>query len=380
MEKFPKIRLSLPLIDNWVLEFLALVGIVKFEKDIVRSLFYNRSLIFWDEAKKRGLDLSAIQLLGKPTHEFRLIYRGKKHYFEGTPLNIFSGQESLDDKSKTKEILLKKGIPTALGKKFTSIKQAEKFAKNLGFPLVVKPNMGSLSHHLSTNINSMQALKEAISVAKSYRPDFIVEKFVAGNLYRITVVGKKYIFVCRKNLANVIGDGFSTVKELIFEKNSDPKRGEQGALNTTLHKIPINSATLLKLKSQGLTFKSIPAKNQQVYLQEKFILSTGCDVIDCSAKTHPGNKRLFIELAGFFKTQLIGIDFICEDISKSYKRQSCAVLETNSLPYLDMHQFPSSGKKFDIAKTGWDVVLGKLSTSAHFKTRCHCEKRAQRVT
>lgn len=359
LEKIPMPKTPV-FLDGLFMDFLSHLRIVKFEKNIQREKIYNRSLIFWDEALKRGLDISAVKVLGKYMNEFRLIYKGKHYFFEGTPLNIFSPSHPIDNKIKSKKILEKNGIPVAPGRVFTGFKGAKKYVLEIGFPVVVKPNSGSLSHHITTNIKSIQGFKKAVAIAKLYRPDFIVEKFIPGGLYRITVLGMKHVFVCKKEPANVKGDGFSTIDELINKKNSSIERGCLGILNTTLHKVPVNGITRNVLKAQNLTLGSIPPKGKRVFLQDKYLLSTGCDIKNCTTGTHKSNKKLFLKVAKLFNAQVIGIDFICKDIGKSYENQLCGVLETNSLPYLDMHQNPSSGKKEDVSVLGWQTALEKL--------------------
>ena len=44
-----------------------------------------------------------------------------------------------------------------------------------------------------------------------------------------------------------------------------------------------------------------------------------------------------------------GFDFICEDISKPYFEQECAIIEANSCPSIDMHHYPVSGKVRNVA-------------------------------
>lgn len=344
-----------------ILEFLSLFKIINFIEKPDKTKLQNRGLIFLKEAERRGLNVKTIALRDKYINEFKLIYQGKRYYYECIPLKIKqTGSEKIDDKYWLKKTLQKNNIPVARGGLFLNRKKAFKFGKKIGFPLAVKPNSGSLSYHLTCPINSPQELKKAIKIAKIYKPDFIIEEYIKGNLYRATVAGNKFVFTAKKEKANIVGDGCSTIEELIKFKNNNKKRGKNGQVNYTLHEISIDSALKEKLKKQGLNLKSIPAENKKVYLQDKFILSRGCDVINCSKKIHPDNKKIFLKIAEILKTNLVGIDFICPNITKSYREQKTAVLEANSLPYIDMHQNPSFGQPDEVAKIVWDLVLDNL--------------------
>ena len=343
-------------------EFLSWFKIVQFVENPDETQIYNRSLIFFKEAKKRKLNITAIKYFGVYINEFRLIYNKKKYYFEGTPLSIFSkDNEKIDNKFKNKTILQKNFIPTSDGKNFTNKQKAYEFGLKLGFPLVVKPNDGSLSHHITVNIKSPKQLKRAIKIAKIYSPNFIVEKYIKGDLFRVSVVGKKYLFVSKKDKANIVGDGKLNIAKLIDLKNSEKIMCETKKKNTTLHKIPINKFLKDNLQKQGLSINSIAKKGQKIYLQDKYILSHGCDVINIEKKAiHPDNIEMFLNTSKILNSDIIGIDFIGPDISKSYKTQNAGIIEVNSLPYIDMHQNPSHGKPSPVAKIVWDFVLKKL--------------------
>lgn len=345
-----------------ILEFFAFLKLVKFVTDIEEKFIFNRSLIFLREAKKINLQISAVKVFGKYVHDFRVIYKSKKYYFSGIPTTIWSNKINLDNKYLIKRLLSKYGIPVSEGKLFTNSDAGLKYVQTLGYPMVVKPNNGSLSHHVTYPIDTKDQLINAIKIAQQYSPEFIIEKYVKGNFYRATVIGKKQVFVCQKDPANIVGDGKSTIKQLIQKKNNHKYRGGQTQKNTTLHQIPLDKILLRKLSEQRLTLNSIPKLEHKVYLQDKYILSMGCDIINFTKNTHPENILLFIKISELLDVDLVGIDFLVPDITKSYKNQISGVIETNSLPYVDMHQYPSVGKGDNIAKVVWDYVLYKLAT------------------
>lgn len=339
---------------------LAHVGIVQFVDNPDETKFCNRSFIFFREAKKRGLQIKAIKIFWKYTLSFELTYNGKKYFYVGTPLNIKSTSHLVDDKIALKKIFAVNNIPFACGQIFVSLKKAVAYSKKISYPLVVKPNNSSLSRHVTCNIKTEDELIKAIKIAKMLKPDFIVEEFVQGNLYRATVVGQKKVFVCQKELANVIGDGKSSVKELLEKKNAHALRGREEDTHYTLHKIPADQVLGRRLSESGLGLGSILPIGKKIILQDKYILSRGCDIIGCTGKVHADNIALFIEIARILKTDIIGIDFICPNIAATHKSQVTAVLETNSLPYIDMHQHPSHGNAEPVASIVWDMVLEKL--------------------
>jgi len=340
-----------------ILRTLSVVKIVKFDSSPNKEKLLNRSLIFFNEAEKRNIDIRAVKVLGKYRNDFRFTHNNKNYHYEGIPLFSINPQFDMDHKPIARALLLKNNIPMPQGNKFINKQKALKFIENIGFPVVIKPCSGSLSQHVTCNISSEKEAEKAIKIAKIYRPDFIVEKYIPGLLYRATVVGQEHVFCCQREIANVTGNGVLTIKQLIDEKNKDEKRGDINKKNTTLHKISIDDTLIAQLTEQSLQLDTVPEKDKKIYLHNKHTLVTGCDTVGVTEKVHIDNKNLFLKIAKLLDTQLVGIDFICSDISKSYKQQTSAVLETNSLPYIDMHQETSHGAPDNVAEIVWDVVL-----------------------
>ena len=78
----------------------------------------------------------------------------------------------------------------------------------------------------------------------------IVEEYVEGADYRFLVVNYKLIAVAKRTPASVIGNGNSTIRELIIKENNNPDRGE--GHEKVLTKIKIDYHTKSLLKEAGL--------------------------------------------------------------------------------------------------------------------------------
>jgi len=50
---------------------------------------------------------------------------------------------------------------------------------------------------------------------------------------------------------------------------------------------------------------------------------------------HPDNEKLFVRIAQVLDDPLVGIDFMIDDMARSWKDQKCGVIECNSLPFID---------------------------------------------
>jgi len=324
----------------------------------------NRTLVVAKEAAKRGLSVKSFKFLGKETTNFFSIkIKNKKIFFEVLPTEEIAkiAKIDFDDKYEFKRILQSANFPRAEGERFSKIKPALAYAKKLGFPLTVKPNNSSLSKHITCNIQNEADLKKAIRIAQIINPYFIAEKFIKGDTHRVTLVNHEMAGCCMREAPNVTGDGVHTVADLIEIKNRHPWRGLAHQKNFTLHKIVANESAISFLAKKRLVFESVLPKGVKVSLHDKIILKCGADIHDKTDEVHPDNIALFEKISRLCDTPLIGLDFICQDISRPHHQQECAVLEANSLPYIDMHHYPITGKPRNVAGLIMDYVLSRNS-------------------
>lgn len=348
-------------LSSAALKILEAGRVISFVTDIDRSKIYNRTLIVFDEAKKRGIKTGAVLIFGRYNNQFFADIDGRRTYFEGLPMGRESTKKEnffIDDKARVKKILAQNGFPVAEGKSFFAKWRGRRYAKKLGWPIAVKPRWGSISRHIFLNINDEKNLRRAIRSVKKICPFYIIERFVDNALvHRATLVDFKVGGVARRVPANVTGDGIKTVKELVEIKNSYPWRGEPKQKDATYLKIVLDQTTDKLLMEKNLTLESVLPAGEKIFLQEKIILDLGADLIDITDDCHPDNIKMFEEIARIFDAKILGIDFLAPDISKSWKEQRCAILELNSLPFIDMHHFPLEGQPRNLAAMVWDMVL-----------------------
>jgi cyanophycin synthetase len=341
-----------------------LFGLIKMKDDFLYSDIQKRSACFITEARKRGIKFKATKSYFGYTNYFCAEFNKQKVRFESLPTASQVGKYDIyftDCKQKTKKHLQKGSFPIVKGKFFWfyNKNKALKFGnEELGYPLVVKPRRGSVSRHTTTNIRNKEELLKAINKAIIYSPVFVVERFVENaGVYRATVVDFDFIAVVKQIPANVIGDGILTIKQLVEKKNNLKTRGELQQKNFTLYKLVINEITKELLAKKNYTLETVLDKNERVYLQKDPFLKLGGDLIEVTNIVHPDNKQLFKDIAKFFDMRLVGIDFLIFDIANSWHQQNCAVLELNSVPSIEMHQFPSAGTPQNVAKAVVDLFF-----------------------
>lgn len=333
------------------------LGLVTKDDDATMDLkkIFLRTSVVIEEGRKAGIKFWAFKGPYGYINSFEMEVDGKRFSFEGLPRAEFLESKLariVDDKAAVKKVLLKHGLPTPEGKSFWFFRKgaARRYGLKIGFPLVVKPRSGSLTHHVTLNIRTPKELDAGLRCAFVYEPCCIVERYVPNaSLHRVTVVDGEFVACVQRVAAHVVGDGAHTISELIAEKNRDPRRAAAGRKDAILYQLVVNDVTERVLAKQGFNLDSVPPVGQTVGLQEKTLLDLGGSLVELTPRIHPENKKLCERVAEIFGVKLVGLDVLAEDISKPWQTQPFAIIELNSLPFIDMHHGPSDGEPVNVA-------------------------------
>ncbi|HEV8666439.1 MAG TPA: hypothetical protein VN665_01145 [Candidatus Paceibacterota bacterium] len=310
--------------------------------------------VLWDEAKQRGIVMREFRLFNAPKGLFiAILPSGKVLDFDGVPLPQSHAEWYINNKPKLIQKLREAGFPVANGKSVRTVGQARALFKTLAALVVVKPSIGSASRHTTMHVDTAEKLTTAFTLAKKLSPSVVIEEELQGQVYRPTLVGGKLIATLRRDQAFVTADGIHTVAQLVAEENKNTAR--QGPY---FSRIKTDTSAVVELALQGLHLESIPAQGRRVQLNQKINWSLGGTTTDVTDEVHPDNVKLFEDVAAFLRAPLVGIDFIIEDISKSWKEQKrCGIIECNDMPYFDNHHLPYRGTPRDVAGPIWDLVV-----------------------
>ena len=246
------------------------------------------------------------------------------------------------DKELTKKLLAAAGVPVPAGRSVTDADDAWAAACEIGVPVVVKPKDGNQGKGVTVNITTQEHLTKAFAIAKEFRDDILVERYMPGNDFRLLVVGDKLVAAARRDPPKVVGDGVLTITELVDLVNQDPKRGS--GHSTSLTKIRIDDIAHACLANQGFSADSIPAKGERVNLRNNANLSTGGSATDVTDDVHPEVAARAVAAAHMVGLDICGVDLVCDSILRPIEELGGGIVEVNAAPGLRMHLSPSFGK------------------------------------
>lgn len=259
------------------------------------------------------------------------------------------------DKDLTKRLLDEAALPVPRGGVFRDAEAALAETKRLGWPLVIKPLDANHGRGVTTGICDEAAFRAAFDHAMRHGRRVIVEQQLPGHDHRILVIGGKVAAVAERLHAHVVGDGRSTIAELIDRVNQDPRRGT-GHENMLTRIVP-DAAMAALLARTGCDLSTVPAPGQSVQLRDTANLSTGGTAVDRTGDIHPLNRLIAEQAAAAISLDVCGIDFLSPDITRPVSETGGGIVEVNAAPGFRMHLDPSSGQPRDVAEPVIDALF-----------------------
>jgi cyanophycin synthetase len=272
------------------------------------------------------------------------------------------GVELACDKEGTKQILKDAGVPVPRGTVIYYLDELDAAIDDVGgYPIVIKPLDGNHGRGISIDIDNWDDAEKAYDAARDISRAVIVERYYRGRDHRVLVVNGKVVAVSERVPAHVVGDGKSTIEELIEKTNRDPNRGD--GHDKVLTRIVVDRNSIWLLKRQGYALDSIPEAGEMCYLRATANLSTGGIAVDRTDDIHPENIWLAQRVAKIIDLDIAGIDIVTPDITQPLREVDGVVVEVNAAPGFRMHVCPSQGLPRNVAAPVLDMLFpnGKAS-------------------
>ncbi len=335
------------------LDYLAeLEGLIRLAE---RAAFGPSTQAIVDEAASRDipfirLDRHSLVQLGQGVHQQR-IRATMTSRTSGIAVDVAS------DKNLTNRLLDSAGLPVPKADVVEDVEAAVASARRLGFPCVIKPLDGNHGRGVQLDLQNEADVRAAWPGAfgETRSGEVVVETFINGNDYRCLVIGGRVAAIAERVPASVVGDGKSTVRELVDRTNADPRRGI--GHEKVLTKIKLDDAAEELVRDQGLTLDAVPPAGTRVKLALTGNMSTGGTSIDRTMEAHPDNVEIAEMAARVVGLDVAGIDFICPDITVPVRETGGAIVEVNAAPGFRMHTHPTEGEPQYVARPVIDLLF-----------------------
>jgi cyanophycin synthetase len=255
-----------------------------------------------------------------------------------------------NDKNIALSILSQIRLPVGRFAVVDDVADARKKAVEIGYPLVLKPVEGRKGDSVYADLRNDEELSAALAVARVHERQYLLQSYFHGDDHRLMVVEGKLVAAARKDTASVTGDGTHTIAELMERENRDPRR----IAGVELRLMPLDEETDRILARQGSTRATVPEAGRVVRVKGTANFAKGGGIVDVLDSVHPDNARLAIRAAEAIGLKVAGLDFICPDISKSWRQVGGGICEVNAT--VDLHSELRPSRDGDVR----DVLLQTL--------------------
>lgn len=266
----------------------------------------------------------------------KILYHNNQAVSFANNFNSGKSAKLSNNKLETSRVLKNNDLPVCnfveWSNNMNDVDNLHNINSNLSFPLVIKYNWGEKGNDVYTDIIDNNHILEKVHKLKGENKNsIIIEEQTTGNKYRIMVLNNKLIYTSQDVPPRIVGDGYSTIKELIdkYPKTNDVK--------------PIFNINIDLLSQQGYKLNDVLENNKEVTVSNVVSVANGgkqkyIEEYDI----HPFNVNMFLQINKILGLNFSGIDYMCDDLSIPYLEQG-KIIEVNPYPGFSTREQKNQG-------------------------------------
>ena len=216
-------------------------------------------------------------------------------------------------------------------------------------PVIVKPADGSGSHGLTLNIMEPAKLAEALAFAREFSSRVIVQQQFTGHEVRITIAEGEAVSVILRQPARLIGDGVSTISELIVQENKARE-------SLQFEQIPYPMLSGAIIPAYFMADQTVPGKDKVVELSKNSLTSGGASLHEISSIIHPSYVETALKLSKGLNPEFLVIDLMIADYTVPQTDDNYIFMEFNTAPALRLYFGMRTGKVYDMTAKIVDML------------------------
>ena len=211
-------------------------------------------------------------------------------------------------------------------KQTKGIQEGYEFALKIGFPVILKPNIGTNGNHVYKVNDRIEYFKNARKILTN-SDVMMVQAFATGNDFRIGVFDGKVYCAYQRVPLFLIGNGEDTIFALLKSKEASIKKSK--SINSFNWK---DERIQTSLKMRNLSFDTVLAQGEKISLLQIANLSLGGQPIDYTNRISKEYQKLAVDIVQKMGLRFCGIDLMTHSIEGNIGDYS--LIELNSAPGL----------------------------------------------
>ena len=244
--------------------------------------------------------------------------------------------EVASDKALARELMVEAGVrvPDSEVVAPRGVAAALAFLEAGTEPCVVKPRRGAAGGGVTGSVTDADQLEQALRRAGTVTDEVLVERQVAGDHYRVLLLDGDVLDVLRREHPRVIGDGTSTIEQLMSLEYERRIASESLDGMKPFH---VDLDCLFTLALAGHTLETVLASGAVARVKTA---TNNSSSRECTTFTGPVSPELIGHAraaAAAVGVRLAGVDVLTTDPSVSLAESGGVVLEVNPTPGLWHH-------------------------------------------
>ena len=208
------------------------------------------------------------------------------------------------------------------------------FLREIGGPVVVKPAAaGSAGRGVTTGVRTEGQLRRAALRAAAGGRELLVEQQVEGASHRLLYLNGELIDAVRRDPPTVLGDGRSTVRELV---RAETNRRLKGPI-VSMHPLRVDAELRRHLALRGLGLRSVVAAGERLAVKRVVNQNAARENVRVLGEVHEDVVRAGREAARALGVALAGVDVLTPDAQRPLAEAGGVVGEVNTTPALHHH-------------------------------------------
>ncbi len=288
------------------------------------------------EARRRGIHVEVTDADGG---FFRLSHGGRSIHCRESLSELTSAiaMSICDDKAVTRRFVERAGVKVPEQISAASDRDDIKAFLDRHGEVVVKPARGEQGRGISVGVSTMDEIDEAVRAASEMAAQVLIEECVTGQDLRIIVIDFKVVAAAIRKPAHVVGDGTSTIAELIEAQSRRRAAATDGESS-----IPLDEETRRTIARAGHDLETVLEEGEELQVRKTANLHTGGTIHDVTGKLHPELAEAAISCARAISIPVAGIDFMVGSAEDADYR----FIECNERPGLANHEPQPTAERF----------------------------------
>lgn len=294
---------------------------------------YARIIV--DEAQRRGI---RVEVIDAENGYFRLDYSGRSVVCRESLSELTSAvaMSRCADKRVTVRLLAGAGLSVPQQRLAGDAVENAAFLREHG-AIVVKPVDGEQGKGISVNLTVPEDVEAAIENASHFGERVLLEQFCEGQDLRIVVINHRVVAAAIRKPATVVGDGSSTIAELI-DKQSRRRAAATGGES----RIPVDGETRRCLATLGRRLEDVLPFGESLAVRKTANLHTGGTIHDVTGQLHPALKNAAEYASRVLDIPVTGLDFLVPAVDGP----DYVIIEANERPGLANHEPQPTAQRF----------------------------------